>query len=107
MEPSLNHDQDLAAQTDESDSLPSIDWSSDFTSEDGDSTRSLSDSAFGGSSLRSSTMSLRSSEHKPFEENGRTYHRQGNYFLPNDEVSQSKFDIYHHALTVDSLREID
>jgi hypothetical protein len=107
MEPSLNLDQDLAAQTDDLESLPSIDWGSDFTSEDGDSTRSHPDSAFAGSSLRSSTMSLGPSEYQILEENGRTYHRQGTCFLPNDEVSQSKFDIYHHALTVDSLREID
>ncbi|KAG0645880.1 putative methyltransferase tdiE [Hyphodiscus hymeniophilus] len=80
---------------DGSESLPSIDDGSDWTSADSNSMRTDSDSALGGSSLRSSTMSLQSSAYENLEENGRTYHRRGNYHLPNDDIEKDRLDLQH------------
>lgn len=60
-----------------------VDSGSDYTETDNDD-----DSAY-GTSVYSTTQSVRSSIYDYVEENGRTYHRfkEGKYFLPNDEVS--------------------
>jgi len=53
------------------------------------------DSAVGGMSLMSSTMSVRSSVYEHVEENGHTYHRykEGKYPLPNDENEQERLGL--------------
>ncbi|KAF6815903.1 methyltransferase domain-containing protein [Colletotrichum plurivorum] len=58
-----------------------------------------------GSSLASSTVSIRSSLLRNREENGRTYHRykDGQYNLPNDERENDRLDLQHqlYLLTLD------
>ncbi|KAH7355244.1 S-adenosyl-L-methionine-dependent methyltransferase [Rhexocercosporidium sp. MPI-PUGE-AT-0058] len=63
---------------------------------DVDSQPSDSDSAI-GTSLKSDTSSIRSSLYEHIEENGRTYHKYkpGQYYLPNDEMEQSRLDLQH------------
>merc|ERR1712225_152947 len=66
-----------------------------------DSQPSDSDSAM-GSSLESDTSSIRSSLYEGVEENGRTYHKykQGQYYLPNDEMEQNRLDLQHHLFNL-------
>ncbi|KAI5919997.1 S-adenosyl-L-methionine-dependent methyltransferase [Camillea tinctor] len=68
-------------------SLPSIDNDSDAMSI--------------AESVKSSTMSLRSSIYDFVEENGRTYHKykEGRYFLPNDVAEQERLDLQHQLFT--------
>ncbi|KAH7411286.1 S-adenosyl-L-methionine-dependent methyltransferase [Cadophora sp. MPI-SDFR-AT-0126] len=68
---------------------------------DVDSQPSDSDSAI-GSSLESDTSSIRSSLYEHVEENGRTYHKykQGQYYLPNDEMEQNRLDLQHHLFNL-------
>ncbi|CZR54890.1 related to methyltransferase [Phialocephala subalpina] len=65
-----------------------------------DSDLSDADSALGGMSTASSTVSLRDSIYEYIEENGRTYHayRAGgtSYLVPNDEAEQERLDLQHH-----------
>ncbi|KAG4413683.1 hypothetical protein IFR04_013187 [Cadophora malorum] len=55
------------------------------------------DSAIGGMTPQTSTMSVNSSIYQFVEENGRTYHRykEGTYFLPNDEAEMERLDLQH------------
>ncbi|KAH6675644.1 S-adenosyl-L-methionine-dependent methyltransferase [Halenospora varia] len=56
------------------------------------------DSAIGGMTPHTSTMSVNSSIYNYIEENGRTYHRykEGKYMLPNDEAEMDRLDLQHH-----------
>ncbi|KFZ16910.1 hypothetical protein V501_02009 [Pseudogymnoascus sp. VKM F-4519 (FW-2642)] len=55
------------------------------------------DSAY-GDSVASSSTSLASSITRYQYENGRRYHayKQGEYYLPNDEMEQDRLDLQHH-----------
>ncbi|KAJ9138080.1 Demethylmenaquinone methyltransferase [Pleurostoma richardsiae] len=55
------------------------------------------DSAIGDIYRPDSTSSMTSSVYKSVEEFGRTWHRykQGKYFMPNDEIEQTRLDIQH------------
>ncbi|RDL34559.1 uncharacterized protein BP5553_07687 [Venustampulla echinocandica] len=55
------------------------------------------DSAIGGMTPMTSTMSLNSSIYEFVEENGRTYHRykEGKYMLPNDAEEMDRLDLQH------------
>lgn len=66
-----------------------------------DSEMSDSDSAI-GSDIQSSTMSLRSSLYETIMENGRSYHKykEGQYFLPNDDIEQDRLNLQHHLWTL-------
>jgi hypothetical protein len=66
-----------------------------------DSEMSDTDSAI-GSEIMSSTMSLRSSLYESIQENGRSYHKykEGQYFLPNDDVEQDRLNLQHHLWTL-------
>lgn len=86
----------VAASKDSSDGyepLPSV----DTASEDGDSMRSKIDHAFERSNFGDSKPSTRSPESEDLEEKGRTYHRQGKYYLPNDEASPSRLIVPQHT----------
>ena len=56
-----------------------------------------SDSAY-GSSLASTSASLADSITNYQYENGRRYHayKEGEYYLPNDEIEQARLDLQHH-----------
>lgn len=47
-----------------------------------------------------STCSLSLSDLKTIVENGRTYHGEGKYPLPNDEPEQNRLDLQHHLSTL-------
>lgn len=66
-----------------------------------DSEMSDSDSAI-GSDIQSSTVSLRSSLYETIMENGRSYHKykEGQYFLPNDDIEQDRLNLQHHLWTL-------
>ncbi|RDL34327.1 uncharacterized protein BP5553_07455 [Venustampulla echinocandica] len=66
-----------------------------------DSEMSDTDSAI-GTDIQSSTMSLRSSLYESIQENGRSYHKykEGQYFLPNDDVEQDRLNLQHHLWTL-------
>lgn len=66
-----------------------------------DSEISDTDSAL-GSDVQSSTMSLRESLYESVMENGREYHKykQGQYYLPNDDVEQDRLNLQHHLWTL-------
>lgn len=66
-----------------------------------DSEMSDTDSAL-GSEIMSSTMSLRSSLYESIQENGRSYHKykEGQYYLPNDDVEQDRLNLQHHLWTL-------
>ncbi|KAF4631699.1 hypothetical protein G7Y89_g6432 [Cudoniella acicularis] len=66
-----------------------------------DSEMSDTDSAI-GSDVQSSTMSMRSSLYESIIENGRTYHKykEGQYYLPNDDVEQERLNLQHHLWTL-------
>ncbi|KAG9242656.1 S-adenosyl-L-methionine-dependent methyltransferase [Calycina marina] len=55
------------------------------------------DSALGGMTTQTSTMSVNSSIYNYVEENGRTYHRykNGKYLIPNDEAEMDRLDLQH------------
>ncbi|TVY35145.1 Secondary metabolism regulator [Lachnellula subtilissima] len=62
-----------------------------------DEDNSSADSAY-GSSVASSSDSLGSSITNYLYENGRRYHayKEGEYYLPNDEIEQARLDLQHH-----------
>jgi len=66
-----------------------------------DSEISDTDSAL-GSDVQSSTISLRESLYESVMENGREYHKykQGQYYLPNDDVEQDRLNLQHHLWTL-------
>jgi hypothetical protein len=66
-----------------------------------DSEMSDTDSAI-GSEVMSSTMSLRSSLYESILENGRSYHKykEGQYYLPNDDMEQDRLNLQHHLWTL-------
>jgi hypothetical protein len=66
-----------------------------------DSEMSDTDSAI-GSEIMSSTMSLRSSLYESIQENGRSYHKykEGQYYLPNDDLEQDRLNLQHHLWTL-------
>lgn len=66
-----------------------------------DSEMSDTDSAL-GSDVQSSTMSLRESLYESVMENGREYHKykEGQYYLPNDDVEQDRLNLQHHLWTL-------
>ncbi|KAE9365680.1 S-adenosyl-L-methionine-dependent methyltransferase [Stipitochalara longipes BDJ] len=74
-------------------SLPSVDNEGHFDD---------ADSAVGGLSGVTTTVSLRSSIYDHVEEDGRTYHRyrEGKYPLPNDEEEQERLDLQHTLFRV-------
>ncbi|KAI1076969.1 S-adenosyl-L-methionine-dependent methyltransferase [Whalleya microplaca] len=83
--------QDAEAEVDEEDQLEQLEVDNEFDR----------DSALGGMSYPSSTMSATSSIFDHIVENGRTYHRfkEGKYMLPNDALEQSRLDYQHRLYT--------
>ncbi|KAL7273375.1 hypothetical protein RUND412_003776 [Rhizina undulata] len=61
---------------------------------DSDAAGSQSDYASG---CESDTTSLKSAARQYIFENGRRYHKEGNYVIPNDEAEQDRMDLQHHC----------
>ena len=55
-----------------------------------------------GSDVQSSTVSLRESLYESVVENGRAYHKykEGQYYLPNDDIEQDRLNLQHHLWTL-------
>lgn len=69
---------------------------------------SESDSAIGDTDSTVYTESVRSSLFQSIQENGRRYHRyrDGDYFIPEDEVEQDRLDMQHEIFLITMERKL-
>ncbi|TVY88308.1 Secondary metabolism regulator [Lachnellula willkommii] len=66
------------------------------------------DSALGGMTVQTSTMSVDSSIYNYVQENGRTYHKykEGKYMLPNDEAEIDRLELQHQLWLITLYDEL-